>query len=40
MMAYPVTDVRHSNWYGPLVTIEGYTFQTYHLEPVNNYDII
>ena len=22
------------------VTIEGYTFQTYHLEPVNNYDII
>lgn len=39
-IAYPVKDVRQSQWYGPLVTIGGYVFQTYHLEPVNNYDMI
>lgn len=40
VMAYPVTNVRRSDCYGPLVNIGGYAFQTYHLEPVNTYDII
>lgn len=39
-MAYPVRRVRCSDWYGPLVTIGDYTFQTYHLELVEDYDMI
>ena len=39
-VAHLVKNVRWSQWYGPLVTIGGYVFQTYHLEPINNYDMI
>ena len=40
LIAHPVQKVRRSQWYGTIVTIGSYTFQTYHLEPINNYDMI
>ena len=29
-----------SNYSGEVVTIDGWSFQTYHLEPVRDYDIV
>lgn len=35
-----INNTRISPLFGPLVIINGYEFQTYHLEPVYPYDII
>lgn len=37
---FTVNSVRDSNVCGPLVDLNGWWFQTYHLEPVHNYDMI
>lgn len=35
-----VSDPRKSDYSGDIVTIGGWTFQTYHLEKIEDYDII
>lgn len=35
-----VFNPRKSNYSGEVVTIDGWSFQTYHLEPVRDYDIV
>lgn len=35
-----VNDVKHSDICGPLVELNGWSFQTYHLETVHDYDMI
>lgn len=37
---YTVQKTWYHDEYGPLVKLNGYWFQTYHLELVNNYDMI
>ena len=35
-----VSNPRKSNYSGEVVSIDGWSFQTYHLEPVPDYDIV
>ena len=35
-----VFNPRKSNYSGEVVTIDGWSFQTYHLDPVHDYDIV
>lgn len=35
-----VFNPRKSDYSGEVVTIDGWSFQTYHLEPVHDYDIV
>lgn len=35
-----VVKPRKSDYSGEVVTIDGWSFQTYHLEPVHDYDIV
>ena len=37
---YKVQKVWHHDEYGPLVKLNGYWFQVYHLEPICDYDMI
>lgn len=37
---FTVDSVRNSDVCGPLVDLGGWTFQTYHLEPVHDYDMV
>lgn len=38
--AFTVDNVKNSDICGPLVELDGWSFQTYHLEKVEDYDII
>lgn len=39
-IAHKITHVNYNDKYGWIGRIGGYTFQLYHIEPVNNFDLI